>query len=52
MNATVAHALVLALIGGPVVMLSPFALARLLVDQHGHRAAVDAPAALATEETP
>ncbi|MEU7995366.1 hypothetical protein AB0B83_08515 [Micromonospora sp. NPDC049060] len=41
MNATAAHALALVLIGGPVAMLSPFVIARLLVDQHGSQVADD-----------
>ncbi|MFF0659258.1 hypothetical protein [Micromonospora tulbaghiae] len=41
MNATAAYALVLVLIGGPVAMLSPFVIARLLVDQHADRVADD-----------
>lgn len=39
MNETAAHALLLVLIGGPVVMLSPFAIARLLVGRHSNQTA-------------
>ncbi|WP_433228980.1 hypothetical protein ACQP2H_24120 [Micromonospora sp. CA-248260] len=39
MNATAVYALALVLIGGPVAMLSPFAIARLLVNQHADQIA-------------
>ncbi|MFI9531542.1 hypothetical protein [Micromonospora rosaria] len=41
MNETAAYALFLVLIGGPVAMLSPFAIARLLIDQHAEQVAAD-----------
>ncbi|RAN94809.1 hypothetical protein [Micromonospora noduli] len=41
MNDTTAYALALVLTGGPAAMLAPFAVARLLVDQHAHQVADD-----------
>ncbi|MFI5849372.1 hypothetical protein ACIA8B_14885 [Micromonospora chalcea] len=50
MNETAAYALVLVLIGGPVAMLSPFAIARLLIDQHADQVAADTAARTARKE--
>ncbi|MDG9674975.1 hypothetical protein [Micromonospora sp. DH14] len=41
MNDTTAYTLALVLVGGPAVMLAPFAIARGLVDQHAHQVADD-----------
>ncbi|MFI7281698.1 hypothetical protein ACIBOV_15725 [Micromonospora chersina] len=41
MNDTTVYALGLVLVGGPAVMLAPFAIARRLVDQHGQQVADD-----------
>lgn len=41
MNATAAYALVLVLIGGPVVMLAPFVIARRLAERHAEQIADD-----------
>ncbi|MGY4895047.1 hypothetical protein ACWEEK_05720 [Micromonospora aurantiaca (nom. illeg.)] len=41
MNATAAYALGLVLIGGPVSMLAPLAVARLLVERHARQVADD-----------
>ncbi|SCG79581.1 hypothetical protein [Micromonospora humi] len=49
MNGTAAYALGLVLIGGPVSMLAPFAIARRLVERHAAPAS-DVPATLAAGE--
>ncbi|MGC4758809.1 hypothetical protein [Micromonospora trifolii] len=41
MTDTAAYALALVLIGGPLAMLAPFAIARLLVDEHADQVADD-----------
>ncbi|WBB66914.1 hypothetical protein [Micromonospora sp. WMMD812] len=53
MNGTAAYALGLILIGGPVSMLAPFAIARRLVERHAERPVAplpDVPSTLAAGE--